>query len=80
MLRQGASGGAARTDGRRGMNFKPFDADALIEAYAAMLQLKIAADARYGIKQNLKTAAKMMALVEQVKLDDKAEPAPVYRS
>lgn len=61
------------------MNFKPFDADALIEASAAMLQLRIEPEFRHGIRQNLKTAAKMAALIEQVKLDDAAEPAPVFR-
>lgn len=61
------------------MGFKPFDAEALIEAAAPMLQLRIAPEHHNGIKQNLKTAAKMAALVEQVKLPDDAEPAPVYR-
>jgi hypothetical protein len=62
------------------MSFKPFDAEALIEAAAQMLQLKIAPEYRDGVKNNLKTAAKMAALVEQTKLDDDAEPAPVYRT
>ena len=62
------------------MKFKPFDADALIEASAAMLQLRIAPDYRHGIVQNLKMAAKMAALVEQVRLADDEEPAPVYRT
>ena len=62
------------------MSFKPFDAEALIEAAAQMLQLKIAPEYRDGVKNHLKTAAKMAALVEQTKLDDDAEPAPVYRT
>jgi hypothetical protein len=61
------------------MGYKPFDADALIEAAAAMLQLKIAAEHKNGVKQHLKTASKMAALVEQVKLEDNVEPGPVYR-
>jgi hypothetical protein len=61
------------------MGYKPFDADALIEAAAAMLQLKIAPDQQSVVRQHLKTASKMAALVEQVKLDDRAEPGPVYR-
>jgi hypothetical protein len=61
------------------MSYKPFDADALIEATAPLLQLQIAPDYRPGVKQNLKTAAKMAALVQQVKLPDDTEPAPVYR-
>jgi hypothetical protein len=61
------------------MSFKPFDAEALIEAAAQMLQLKIPAEQRDGVKNHLKTAAKMAALVEQVKLEDDTDPAPVYR-
>ena len=61
------------------MNFKPFDAEALIEATAAMLQLPIAPEYRDGVRQNVKTAAKMAALVEQVKLADDTDPGPVYR-
>lgn len=61
------------------MSYKPFDAEALIEAMTPLLQLQIDGAYRAGVKQNLKTAAKMAALVEQVKLPDDAEPAPVYR-
>ncbi len=61
------------------MAYKPFDADALIDATAPLLQLRIAPEHRAGIRLNLKTASKMAALVEQLKLDDDAEPAPVYR-
>lgn len=62
------------------MAYKPFDADALIDVAAPLLQLRIAPEHRAGIKLNLKTASKMAALVEQIKLDDEAEPAPVYRA
>lgn len=62
------------------MAYKPFDADVLIDATAPLLQLNVAPEHRPGIKLNLKTASKMAALVEQVKLDDDAEPAPVYRA
>jgi len=61
------------------MNYKPFDAEAVIDAAAPLLHLKIAPEYREGIRQNLKTAVKMMAIVEQVKLPDEAEPAPVFR-
>lgn len=61
------------------MAYKPFDADAVIDAAAPLLNLRIAEAHRAGIKLNLKTASKMAALVEQVKLADDAEPAPVYR-
>ena len=61
------------------MSYKPFDADALIDAMAPLMQLSVSADHRPGVKANLKTAAKMAALVEQIKLPDDSEPAPVYR-
>jgi hypothetical protein len=61
------------------MAYKPFDADAVIDALAPLLQLPISAAHRPGIRQNLKTASKMAALIEQVKLPDEAEPLPVYR-
>ncbi len=61
------------------MAYKPFDADALIDAMAPLLQLKVAPEHRAGVKLNLKTASKMAALVEQMKLEDDAEPAPVFR-
>jgi len=62
------------------MSYKPVDAEAVIEATAALLQLPLAPAYRDGIRQNLKTAAKMAALIEKVKLDDDTEPAPVFRS
>lgn len=62
------------------MNYKPFDAEAVIDAAAPLLHLKIAPEYREGIRQNLKTAVKMNAIVEQVKLRDDAEPAPVFRT
>ena len=61
------------------MSYKPFDGEALIDAMAPLLQLRISPDYRAGIKLQLKTAAKMAAVIEQIKLDDDAEPAPVYR-
>lgn len=61
------------------MSYKPFDAEALIDAMAPLMQLEIAPEHRPGVKNHLKTAAKMAALVEQVKLRDDTEPAPVYR-
>ena len=52
------------------MSYKPFDADALIEAAAAMLHLKLAPDYQRGVRDNLKTAAKMAILVELHPLDE----------
>jgi hypothetical protein len=62
------------------MGYKPVDADAVIDATAALLQLQIASAYRGGVRLNLKTAAKMAALVEKVRLEDDTEPAPVFRS
>jgi hypothetical protein len=59
--------------------YRPFDADALIETAAAMLQIPIAPEYRRGVRDNLKTAAKMAIIVEKVKIEEAAEPAPVYR-
>lgn len=61
------------------MAYKPFDADAMMDASANLLHLRIDEAYRPGIRMNLKTAAKMAALLGQVKLPDDAEPAPVYR-
>jgi hypothetical protein len=62
------------------VTYKPFDADALIDASAPLLQLRIEPEFRPAIRANLKTASKMAALVEQIKLPDDAEPAPVFRA
>ena len=61
------------------MAYKPFDADAMIDAMAPVLQLEIRDEHRPGVRLNLKTAGKMAALLEQVPIEDAAEPAPVYR-
>ena len=61
------------------MSYKPFDAEALIDAAAPMLQLQIAPEYRAGVKANLKTAAKMATILEKVRIEDDVEPAPVYR-
>lgn len=62
------------------MAFKPFDAEAFIDAAAPILQLPVPNAYRAGVRQNLKTAAKMAALLDRVELADEAEPAPVFRS
>jgi len=56
------------------------DLEGWIDAMAPLAGLEIAAAYRPGVKANLKTAAKMAALLERVVLDDEAEPAPVYRA
>ena len=54
--------------------------DALIESSARMLQLTIEPEWMAAIKQNLSIAYRLAGLVEQVKLPDEAEPAPVYEA
>lgn len=62
------------------MTTKPADFDAWIDTLSPVLKLDIAPEYRPGVKANLKTAAKMAALLERVALEDEAEPAPVYRA
>ena len=47
---------------------------------APALGLSIAPDRRAGVKANLKTAAKMAALLDKAKINDEIEPAPVFRA
>ena len=56
------------------------DLDAWIEAVAPLVRLEIAPDYRAGVKANLKTAAKMAALLDKAPLKDVEEPAPVFRA
>jgi Protein of unknown function (DUF4089) len=56
------------------------DFDLWIEAIAPAVQLELAPDYRAGVKANLKTAAKMAALLEKVPLKDETEAAPVFRA
>jgi hypothetical protein len=56
------------------------DFDAWIEAVAPLVKLEIAPEYRAAVKANLKTAAKMAALLDKAPLKDDSEPAPVYRA
>ena len=51
-----------------------------IAVMATLLDLPTPEPYRPGISANLKTAAKMAALLEAVELEDDAEAAPVYRA
>jgi hypothetical protein len=62
------------------MSGKLPDFDLWIEAMAPAVKLEILPDYRAGVKANLKTAAKMAALLEKAALKDEIEPAPVYRA
>lgn len=56
------------------------DFDQWIDAMAPVLGLSVAAEQRAGVKANLKTAAKMAALLDKAKVKDEIEPAPVFRA
>ncbi len=56
-----------------------FDAEAYVDAAAALIELPIAAEHRTGVIVNLERIAQMAALVMAFPLPDDAEPAPVYR-
>jgi hypothetical protein len=54
------------------------DFDAWIDALAPVLRLEVRPEYRPAIRANLETASRMAALLEQVPLEDEAEPAPVF--
>jgi 1-carboxybiuret hydrolase subunit AtzG-like protein len=62
------------------MSTKPADLDKWIDTMSEVLRLPVADAHRTGVKANLKTAAKMAALLEKTSLSDHAEPAPVFRA
>ena len=56
------------------------DFDQWIDAVSPLVKLEIAPDHRGGVKNHLKTASKMAALLEKAPLKDETEAAPVYRA
>ncbi|MEO8758633.1 MAG: DUF4089 domain-containing protein [Devosia sp.] len=56
------------------------DFEQWIDAVAPVVKLEIAPEYRAGVKANLKTAAKMAAVLEKVTLKDRTEAAPVFRA
>jgi hypothetical protein len=62
------------------MSAKPADLDKWIDTVSEVLRLPVAEAYRPGVKSNLKTAAKMAALLEKTPISDDAEPAPVFRA
>jgi len=56
------------------------DFDQWIDAMAPVLGLTVAPEQRAGVKANLKTAAKMAALLDKANVKDETEPAPVFRA
>lgn len=57
----------------------PFEPDALVDAVASFLGLPIEPDFRPGIIANLRTIARHAELLDPP-LDDRTEPAPVFRA
>ncbi|MEO6012605.1 MAG: DUF4089 domain-containing protein [Devosia sp.] len=62
------------------MSVKLPDFDQWIDAMAAVQKLDVAAEYRSGVKANLKTAAKMAALLDKASVKDDAEAAPIFRA
>lgn len=56
------------------------DIEQWIEAMAPVVGVAIPPERRAGVKANLKTAAKLAALLDKAPLADETEPAPVYRA
>jgi hypothetical protein len=56
------------------------DFDQWIDAMAPVLGLIVAPERRAGVKANLKTAAKMAALLDKADIKDETPPAPVFRA
>jgi hypothetical protein len=71
---------AGELEGSFLMAVKLPDFDQWIDAMAPVLGLSIAPEQRAGVKANLKTAAKMAALLDKANVKDEIEPAPVFRA
>ncbi|HVY49993.1 MAG TPA: DUF4089 domain-containing protein [Devosia sp.] len=56
------------------------DFDQWIDAMASVVGLEITPEQRPGVKANLKTAAKMAAVLEKAPVRPETDPAPVYRA
>jgi hypothetical protein len=62
------------------MKDESFDAGAVIDAMAPLLDLTIDETSRPQVKAHLEIAARMAALLLEHKLDDDAQPGPVFAS
>jgi len=58
---------------------RSFDAEAYVDAAAALIGLPIDPAHRPGVAINLERLAQMAALVMEFPMPDEAEPAPVFR-
>ena len=61
------------------MSEQTFDAEAYVDAAAALIGLPLDPAHRPGVVLNLERIAQMAALVMEFRLPDAAEPAPVFR-
>ena len=61
------------------MSDQPFDAEAFVDAAAALIGLPIDPAHRPGVVLNMERIAQMAALVMEFPLPDEIEPAPVFR-
>jgi hypothetical protein len=57
----------------------PFDPDALLDAMAPLVGIPVEPAFRPGVVANLTLIATMAALVDGMPLDEREEPAAVYR-
>ena len=61
------------------MSDQPFNAEAYVDAAAALIGLPIDPAHRPGVVLNMERIAQMAALVMEFPLPDEIEPAPVFR-
>ena len=55
------------------------DFEAVIDAMAPLLGIAVAPEFRPGIVQNLATIVRLAAVVLEAEIDEREEPAPVFR-
>mgnify|MGYP000264593902 CR=1 FL=1 len=56
------------------------DLDTLIDVAARAIDLPVEAEWKPGVKAHLEVLLRLAAVVEQFKLPDEAEPAPVFEA
>ncbi len=61
------------------MTDKPFDAEAVVDAMAPLLNIPLTPESRAGTILHLKIAAEQADLLLSVAIGDEEEPAPVFR-
>jgi hypothetical protein len=63
---------------KKAMSDRTFDADAYVDAVAALIGLPLAPAHRPGVVLNLERIAQMAALVMEFALPEETDPAPVF--